>query len=101
MASNDLRGENEYAYSLNVANLDRVYEIKFLAKIGHFSVKRVQTGNKHRFYIYRYGDKRTIKNSLRKVVMILNEQMCKSFNKAENCETSCEVIPAPEIKAHT
>ena len=54
MASNDLRGKNEYAYSLNVVNLDRVCEIKFLAKIRHFSVKRVQTGDTHRFYIYRF-----------------------------------------------
>ena len=55
MASNDLRGKNEYAYGLNVANLDGAYEIKFLAKIGHFDVKRVQTGDTHCFYIVLVG----------------------------------------------
>ena len=53
VASNDFRGKNEYAYSLNVVILDGVFEIKFLAKISHFHVKRVQTGDRHRFYIYR------------------------------------------------
>ena len=54
VASNDLKGKNEYAYSLNVVNLDGVCKIKFLAKISHFDVKREQIGDKHRFYIYIY-----------------------------------------------
>ena len=49
----DLRGKNEYAYNLDVVNLVGVCEIKFLARIGHFSVKRVQTGNTtHIAFIY-------------------------------------------------
>ena len=46
MASNDLRGKNEYAYLLNEVNLIGVCEIIFLSKISHFGVKRVQTANK-------------------------------------------------------
>ena len=46
MASNDLRGKNEYAYLLNEVNLIVVYVISFLDRMGHFAVKTVQTANK-------------------------------------------------------
>ncbi len=46
MASNDLKGKNEYAYLLNEVNLIGVCEIIFLSNISHFGVKRVQTANK-------------------------------------------------------
>ena len=36
--SNDLRGQNEFAYVLNEPNLEGVYEVKFLAKFSHFGV---------------------------------------------------------------
>ena len=41
VASNDLRGKKEYACILNVMNVNGVCEIKLLAKIGHFGVKKV------------------------------------------------------------
>ena len=45
-ASNDLWGQNEYASNLNEVKLKGVYEVKFLAKISHFGVKREQTCDK-------------------------------------------------------
>ena len=54
--SNDLRGQNEYAYVLNEPNLEGVYEVKFLAKFSHFGVMLSQTCDKQRTIAFIYID---------------------------------------------
>ena len=43
LASNDLGGQNEYAYDTITAILYGVFEIKFFDKINGLAVKRVHT----------------------------------------------------------
>ena len=54
-ASNDLKSINEYSYGLNDENLERVCEVKILAKSSHFGGKTGQTDN-NRSYIGTYID---------------------------------------------
>ena len=68
MASNDLRGKNEYAYLLNEVNLIGVCEIIFLSKISHFGVKRVQTANKQTEIALIYIDETMV---IKAVAMVL------------------------------